>query len=119
MINLQQFGPGELIVKEGDFGENVYIIKEGKVEVYREDESKKIVFGILSESEVFGEMAVIDDRPRSASVRSLENTTLKVLHRDQFLDLLQKDRESSISILQGIFARLREAKIKNNDIIKY
>jgi pSer/pThr/pTyr-binding forkhead associated (FHA) protein len=57
-------------------------------------------------------MGMIDDKPRSATVRAIAETVVKEIHRDEFLDILQSDQDAAIKILKALFSRLREANIK-------
>ena len=69
----------------------------------------RVTLGELGAGEIFGEMSVIDEKPRSASIQVLEDCGVKVLHRDQFLDVLAQDRDLAAIILSNLFTRLRRA----------
>ena len=112
MITLQEFEKNEIIIRENEFGNNVYIIKDGRVQVSKKINGREFLIGILSKGEIFGEMTIIDEKPRSATIKALEQTILKVFKRDEFLKILQEDREVSITILSSLFNRLREANVK-------
>ena len=90
MIKVKHFAKGSIIIEENDIGEEIYLLQEGRVEVYSGQGVDRIVFGELKSGEIFGEMSVIDEKPRSASIRVLEDCTVKVLHRDQFLDVMKE-----------------------------
>ncbi len=84
-IQLQYFGPEQVVFEEGDYGEEMYIIKRGKVQVLRD-------FAVLNELEdnaFFGEMALVSDEPRNASVRALTEVEALVLKKDDFKALLE------------------------------
>lgn len=84
-VQLQYFGPEQLIFEEGDYGEEMYIIKRGKVQVLRD-------FAVLAELEdhtFFGEMALVSEEPRNASVRALTEVEALVLKKDDFRALLE------------------------------
>ena len=112
MITIQQFSQNEIIIKENDLDEYLYLIESGKVKVYKNINSKEIVLAYLEKGAFFGEMALVDERPRSASVVAIEETTLKVFHRSEFLTILKDDIEIGIKFLSGIFGRLRDANSK-------
>ena len=57
-------------------------------------------------------MALIDEKPRNASVSAMEETTLKVFHRNEFISIINNDKHIAIKFLSGIFSRLREANAK-------
>jgi len=109
MIKVKHFAKGSIIIEENDIGEEIYLLQEGRVEVYSGQGVDRIVFGELKSGEIFGEMSVIDEKPRSASIRVLEDCTVKVLHRDQFLDVLALDKDIASLILSNLFSRLRRA----------
>jgi len=113
MVNLQEFKKGEVIIKENDIDESLYLIEKGKVEVYKE----KVTLAYLTSGSFFGEMALIDERPRSASIRASEKTLVKVFHRKDFLQVINDDQELAIKFLSGIFSRLRDANSKTQNII--
>ncbi|GAB4442263.1 MAG: hypothetical protein Kow0031_24350 [Anaerolineae bacterium] len=109
MAKLRMFRAGEVIIQENDVGETAYILEQGRVDVTKEQGGKKIYLGYLTAGDIFGEMSIIDDKPRSATVTAAEETFVKEIHRDEFLDILQNDREAAIKILKPLFNRLREA----------
>ena len=112
MITLRQFEPGEVIIKEMDMGETAYIIDRGRVEVTKELDGEKVHLGYVGAGETFGEMSMIDDKPRSATVTAVEETLAREIHQDEFFDSLRTDPEISISILKVLFERLRESHVK-------
>lgn len=79
---LLQYAPGDLIVKEGDYGISIYQIVEGKVGVYMESESKEVPITTLGRGEIIGEMIFLtgNQTRRSASVRAIEKTVLEAWH---------------------------------------
>jgi CRP/FNR family transcriptional regulator, cyclic AMP receptor protein len=112
MIILRQFEPGEVIIKENDMGETAYIIERGKVEVTKERDGQSVHLGHVGAGETFGEMSMIDDKPRSATVTAVEDTLAREIHRDAFFESLQTDPEIAVSILKILFERLRESHVK-------
>jgi len=112
MITLRQFESGEVIIIENDMGETAYIIDRGRVEVTKQLDGEKIHLGYIGNGETFGEMSMIDDKPRSATVTAVEETVAREIHRDEFFDSLRTDPEISISILKVLFERLRESHVK-------
>ena len=112
MITLSQFEPGEVIIKESDMGETAYIIDRGRVEVTKQLDGDRVHLGYVGAGETFGEMSMIDDKPRSATVTAVEETVAREIHRDEFFDSLRTDPEISISILKVLFERLRESHVK-------
>jgi HEAT repeat protein len=95
--------PGELVFEKGDPGKSMYIVVSGKVRVF--DGAKTINF--LGEQEIFGELALLDPEPRSASVESAEETRLFRLDRDTLFELMTDNVGVVSGIMQVLCRRLR------------
>jgi len=106
-MKTEKIPTGKLIFAEGDFGDEAYRIVEGLVEISIQDEGQKLVLATFGEGEIFGEMAMIENRPRSASARVLEATTVEVIGRQDFQQILAKGGEQLVPYLTTIFDRLR------------
>jgi signal transduction histidine kinase len=105
----RHFAAGCQIFREGDSGDGVYIVKDGLVEISGLiDTDIQRVFRQLGPGEIFGEMAVVEDRPRSATARTLKDTELYFMPRDGMLALLQRSPALAFGVLQEISHRLRE-----------
>ncbi|MBT3944587.1 MAG: cyclic nucleotide-binding domain-containing protein [Candidatus Marinimicrobia bacterium] len=102
------FKTKEIIIEEGSPGDCAYIIEKGSVEVSKITlNGKKLVLGVLEKSEIFGEMALIDGLPRSATVTALENCVLSVCTKETFNYLADHNPESLIPIFKVLVRRLR------------
>jgi hypothetical protein len=86
-LKLDVFTPGELIFKKGQKGTTMYFVIKGKVEVLSEDGSS---ISLLSDGDFFGEIALLTDQPRTASVRAITYCDLYILEKNIFDTLLQK-----------------------------
>jgi len=97
-----------IIISEGDDSDSLYAVLSGKVKVYlSDDEGKEIIINIHGAGDYFGEMALLDDKPRSASVMTLEESKLAVLSKSAFEDCLSKNPQISLPIIRGMSKRLR------------
>lgn len=105
----RQYDAGEVILCENDIGETAYVVESGRVEVLKKLDGKNVHLAYIGPGEPFGEMSMIDEKPRSASVVAVERTTIRELRRDEFLHAFQKQSEMAISLLRILFERLREA----------
>jgi CRP-like cAMP-binding protein len=85
MISLSRYEAGEVIVRENDFGETAYIIGQGRVEVSKQLDGRNVHLAYLGAGETFGEMSMIDEKPRSATVTAVTETVVSVIRRDDFL----------------------------------
>ena len=97
------FKAGQTIFKEGDQGDFMYVLLEGTVEVIVHDK----VVGAFDPVEVFGEMAIIDPRPRSATVLAKTACKLARINRPRFLALVQNKPEFALQIMQMLVDRIR------------
>ncbi len=84
------YPPGKIIFKTGDEGRCAYLIEEGSVEVFINDGSGERILSVMGKGEMFGEIALIDEKPRTANVRALERTMLVPIQRQLVNDLLNK-----------------------------
>jgi len=108
-----KYGPGDVIMKEGEPASAFFIIASGKVEVVKGVDSKKPrVLATLGSREFFGEMALFEGYPRSATVRALENTECLTLNRWDFLEELRAAPTIGMRILAVVVRRLRELETK-------
>lgn len=112
----KNFKKGDVIIREHDSGDEAYYVIKGSVEVRKEFNGKEIFLRSFSTGEIFGEMAVIDESPRSASVIALEDTEVRIIHRDHLLKVIQTDHDMSVKILKKMFERLRDANLKLSKI---
>jgi CRP/FNR family transcriptional regulator, cyclic AMP receptor protein len=106
-MELKTFGKADVIIEKGSYGTAAYVIKSGSVEVVNIINNKKVVLAILDEGQIFGEMGLVDDQPRSATVSALEDVQLAVLNRDNFNQLFEKDPKVLLPIIKALFERLR------------
>ena len=97
------FLKGEKIFKKGDDGDSMYVILAGSVKIHENN----YVFSTMFKGECFGEYAIIDNEKRSASVSTLEKTTLLRIQRDSFLNVMSNDSGFSLGILSVLIKRHR------------
>ena len=105
----RSYKKGETIVKEGEQAVAVFIISSGRVEVSGTRGKKTQKINDLGAGEVFGEMALIDGMPRTATVKSVEDTTCLVLSRWDFVAELRTNPHIAVAMLPILSRRLREA----------
>lgn len=84
-VQMQYFGPEQVIFEQGDYGEEMYIIKRGKVQVLRDYS----ILAELSDHAFFGEMALVSEEPRNATIKALTEVEVLVLKKDDFRELLE------------------------------
>ncbi len=105
--------PGSVIFREGDAGDRMYLIIKGKVEIYRSDESGyETVLATLDSADVFGEMSLLDDAPRSASAKAVEETIMISLKRTEFQLFLENNFSVALKLLATLSRKLRDTNEK-------
>ena len=98
-----------VLITEGDHADSLYLILSGAVKVYACDEDgKEVLLNMLGPGEYFGELAIIDEEPRSASVMAIQPCRLLIIKRQDFFACLQRNHTIAISLLQVLARRLRQ-----------
>lgn len=102
------YGQSEVIFEEGDTGWEMYIVHTGKVEIYRESGGAEIQIDLIGPGEFFGETALVDFAPRSASARAVEdNTALVALDKNKFLFLVSHHPIFALDIMHQLCQKIR------------
>lgn len=102
-MNFMDFEPRETVFNEGDRGDYVCFITKGALDVVKDNEKgKQVVITSLGRGRSIGEMSVIDDFPRSATVKAKTKTTLVILTRKGFEKILDDHPAVGVKILKGI-----------------
>jgi len=98
-----KFPKQAVIISEGDEANSLYVIISGKVRVYTSDEkSKEVTLGVQEVGSYFGELALLCDEPRSASVETLEKTVCSMISRDDFKAWLASHPEAASELLREL-----------------
>jgi CRP/FNR family transcriptional regulator, cyclic AMP receptor protein len=101
------------IMGAGDATDSLYIVLSGRLKVMMSDsDGKEVILAILGPGEFFGEMGLIDDEPRSASVVTLEPCELLSVAKRDFRKCMAENFEMSMAVMRGLVRRLREADRK-------
>jgi CRP/FNR family cyclic AMP-dependent transcriptional regulator len=105
---IRRYAPGDLLVTEGEDATAFFVLCEGQAEVMKElGEKRETLVGKLSEGDFFGEMALLDGFPRSATVRAVTECECLVLVRWDFLAVVRTTPEVALGILPVLSRRLR------------
>ncbi len=105
LFDLQTYEPGAVVFREGESGDCVYFVRSGDVEVVRETDEGEIALAKLSSGQYFGEMALLSNAPRNATVRTLTATELAVLGKTNFVAMLSTMPSAERDILKTIQER--------------
>ena len=108
LLRRKQLGRGELLFQQGDEGTALYIIVQGRIKISLSRRMDNVTLAILGQGEFLGEMALLDDLPRSADAIALEDSQLYVLNRKDFLSFLSNNGHTVYAILNSLSRRLRK-----------
>ena len=107
MSDTQHFKKGATIIREGTTGSYAYLIVSGSVEVSKQIGDERLVLSRLVKGNIFGEMSLVDDKPRSADVVAMEDTVVKIVTRERFETMLEQNPRGVIPLLKQVFQRVR------------
>ena len=99
---------GEEIVRQGETGDCMYVIQTGQAEAIQGKEGKAVRLAVLGVGDVFGEMALFERMPRSATVRALGDVRVLTIDKKTFLRQVHQDPSLAFRILQKMSYRIRE-----------
>jgi len=106
----KKYKKGSIILLEEETGAALFVIVSGKVKIVRmDDDGREVILSILGGSDFFGEMAILDGLTRSASVVATSKSELFMIHRRDFLKLLNDYPMVAIALLRELTGRLRKA----------
>jgi len=113
MVSRRSVTRGTNVVAAGDLTDSLYIIISGRLKVMMSDaDGKEVILAILGPGEFFGEMGLIDDSPRSASVLTIEPCELLAITKRDFKNCLAGNFDMTMALMRGLVRRLREADRK-------
>ena len=102
---------GSVLMSEGESGDAMYLVRAGRLRAYVKDESGlEVAVGEAGPSSMSGEMALLTDEPRSATVRAVRDTVVVRLTRADFLDIVRHHPESLLEVTKVLITRLRDAQ---------
>lgn len=107
-----RYKAGDIVFLDGERGEEMYIVHAGAVEVCKELDGRRTVLSRLEKGDFFGEMAILENLPRSATVQVVEDAILIRINKATFEALLKSNIEIAIRMLRKYSIRLREANME-------
>jgi CRP-like cAMP-binding protein len=99
---------GEVIIRQGDVGDCMFVVQEGEVEVYTEKDGTEVSLAVRKEGDLIGEMAVFEREVRSANVRAKGRARVLTLDKKNFLGRINEDPSLAFRIVQTMSRRIRE-----------
>jgi CRP/FNR family cyclic AMP-dependent transcriptional regulator len=116
--NVQSLGNHEMIFREGDPGKHMYVILDGGVEIRkRTGEKSSRTMITLKKGDIFGEMAVVEGKPRSATAIAATDCRLLRLDEEAFYDLVLKNPDFAVKMIKTLSSRLRSADMLIEEVM--
>ncbi len=102
------FPAGHLVFEQGDAGARMYIVSSGQVRIFRQATTEDITLAVLGPGEFFGEMALLEGRPRCASARVEKDATLIEVDSPHFVEMVRNNAEIAVRLMRKLSGRVRE-----------
>ncbi len=99
---------GEVIIRQGDHGDCMFVIQEGRVSVVKELEGREVELAVRGPGEFFGEMALFEHETRMATVRAIEKARILTIDKKSFLRRIHEDPSLAYHLVQALSARVRQ-----------
>ena len=105
----QVFQPGEVIFRQGDLPEHLYVVESGGVDIVLDSESHEIILASFVAGSFFGELAIFDDQPRNATARATDETSLLCVSGRGVIGLIERSPAAARQFIAAVALRLRGA----------
>jgi CRP-like cAMP-binding protein len=107
-VQKRKLDKGDMLFAKGEEGDSLFVINSGLVKIVTEDsQGSEVVLNQLGAGEVIGEMALLDNEPRSAGVIALSETAVLELKRDDFMDIMKQQPDLALSVIRKFSSRMR------------
>jgi CRP-like cAMP-binding protein len=104
----KNFKKGDVVFREGDDGNEAYIVRSGYVSILKTDADKEVELATRGPGEIVGEMALIDDSPRSATLAAKTDIELEIITRTSLKEMMQDLPDPIVTIVHQLLERLRD-----------
>ena len=102
------YADGEIIARQGEVGDCMYVVQDGEVEIVREEGATEVVLRSAHRNELLGEMAIFEHRPRSATMRAKGRVRILTLDKKNFLRRINEDPSLAFRMVETMSRRVRE-----------
>jgi CRP-like cAMP-binding protein len=109
---------GEIIVREGDVGDCMYVIQEGEVDILCDDKGKEVHLATRKAGDFIGEMAIFDRDVRSATVRAKGQARILTVDKKNFMSRIHEDPSLAFRIVETMSHRLRELQAEYTKLLE-
>ena len=100
---------GEILFRDGDAGDTMYVLRSGRVRVFKEANGREKTLAFIEAGDFFGEMALLNNKPRTASAECVEETRVLVIDGKTFEAMLRGNAEIAVRMIQRLAKRLDQA----------
>ncbi|MDD5686390.1 MAG: cyclic nucleotide-binding domain-containing protein [Elusimicrobia bacterium] len=100
ILSIENFKKDDIIFKQGELGDRLYLIKEGLVRIYITETDTEETIALMKQGDIFGELSLYDTQPRSAYASALDSTVLLAITKEKFDELKKKNSEMASKIFQ-------------------
>ena len=118
----QKFGrtidPGQTIFQEGDSGDQMFIIQDGNVRVSKNIGGRDHILAILAKGDFFGEMAIVNNVKRTATITAVSSTELLCFNRDGFVSMINKNPKIALNIIDKLCKRIQHMNMQAQHLAK-
>lgn len=117
-LRARRFAPNDIIFHRGDPAAHLYILVAGTVKVALPDEQgREAIVGLLRGGEIFGDLSLFDDEPRSATIVAITETECLLLSREDFLAILERSPSSMRAMLRALARTIRRLSMRVEDLV--
>ncbi len=113
----QQYPAGTVLFEENDPGSRMYVIRRGRVRIYRKIGDNEMVLAVLGPGEFFGEMALLENLPRSANAQALDDVELVEVDAETFETMIRANIEIAVRMMRKLAARVRELDSRLHNVL--
>lgn len=110
----RQYQPGEEIVRQNDTGVGLFVLTNGQVRVTQERQGTTYDLGVLDHGQVFGELSLLDDLPRTATITAIEPSTVIIVPIWDFRAALRDNPSMALNLLSSLSQRIRRIEQQQN-----
>jgi CRP/FNR family cyclic AMP-dependent transcriptional regulator len=110
----RQYQPGEEIVRQNDTGVGLFVLTNGQVRVTQERQGATYDLGVLDHGQVFGELSLLDDLPRTATITAIEPSTVIIVPIWDFRAALRDNPSMALNLLSSLSQRIRRIEQQQN-----
>jgi CRP-like cAMP-binding protein len=113
-----QYSAGQTIFREGDSGSDMFIIKTGRVGIWKEIEGERTTLTVLEKGDFFGEMSLLEGQPRAANVEALDEVELIRIDGTTFNNMIRNNVEIAVRMMRKLAARLRQSNNRIEELLE-